>query len=101
MFSVFSGNTGCNNNQDAVLGVEANSHKDKARLLEYEAQSRINFAHLSLFKSCLYCNFKCTDKSHMADINNYYDSIVEALRDAALLSIPRIPAGSLKPYWSE
>ena len=66
----------------------------------YKWQTRVSLAQVKLPKDCLVCKC-CKNKEHLIDIDKYYNAIVNALRDAAVLCVPRIPTGTLKPYWNE
>ena len=43
----------------------------------------------------------CSLTSHKAAINEHYTQIVNALKHAEIVSIPRIPCNAPNPFWNE
>ena len=62
--------------------------------------SRDFLAGIDVNFSC--CNYidQCSEQSHKAMIDTLYNSIVCSLKNAEVLSIPRIPCNALKPFWN-
>jgi hypothetical protein len=66
----------------------------------YKWQTRVSLAQVKLPKDCLVCTC-CRNKDHLIDMDEYYNAIVTAIRDATALCVPRIPIGTLIPYWND
>ena len=74
---------------------------DKGNITEYYNRSRdylytIKYNHLHS-----QCAEFCSSANHRAAIDQHYSCIVNALKSAERETIPRVPCGSLKPFWNE
>ena len=47
------------------------------------------------------CVLGCKDHNHLASIEFIYSETVAVLQQCELLTVPRIPQKSLKPFWNE
>jgi exonuclease III len=74
---------------------------DKADLSAFYEQSRIYLSSINVDKGCFSCNGNCSDGTHNSTINEYYVAIIEALLQASQVTVPSIPAKSLRPFWTD
>lgn len=73
---------------------------DKADLSAYYSKGGILLQSIATPTSLLHCKAGCRCTDSRTCINNYYNSIVKALKTAAVGCVPKIPINSLKPFWN-
>ena len=74
---------------------------DKSDLGLYYNEPRNRLSSVSFPSSLCFCKSACNDASHCDIIDRYYNSIVQALYDAASDTVVHIPCHALKPFWNE
>jgi hypothetical protein len=74
---------------------------DKANLSEFYKASYDLLSDVSVVDTFASCPEGCSVGGHRAAIDRAYNVIVHALQQAEVLTVPRIPQKSLKPFWNE
>jgi exonuclease III len=73
---------------------------DKADLLQYYYESGTLLQDIIIPKPLLLCAVGCNCSMHTTCIDNYYESMVHALKLAGSRAVPNIPINSLKGFWN-
>jgi hypothetical protein len=74
---------------------------DKADLISYYNLTRWHLQSTDVPNNLLNCSSGCKCSDHFNLIDNYYDSIVCALKRSSVVCVSRVPYKCLKPFWSD
>ena len=74
---------------------------DKANLADFYDSTRSFLSTINLSDCCTECRPGCSCVDHKVAIDRVDNSVVGSLQSAELVSIPRVPVNSLKPFWNE
>lgn len=74
---------------------------DKSELDQYCLESYYELMNIAVPSDCINGQPDCTNLAHSAQIDIFYDNIVQGLHNATIKTVHRTPCNALKAFWND